>query len=118
MQNSFYSCKIKKRNPKLTVNIKDKDKTIAQLTINNMIPVNEKFIKIVDIDSDKDKDYLNKEIRFLRNKKNLNNLLSKTENVFYVIKDNNHPDYNFFKKICANFSLLEEKCKEYIYMSI
>lgn len=40
-----FTSKVKKRNLKLTVNIKEKDNVIAQLTINNMIPVNSSVVK-------------------------------------------------------------------------
>lgn len=30
-----------------------------------------------------------------------------------VYNNEQHNDYYFFKKLCANFSLLEEKCLEY-----
>lgn len=39
----------KKTNPKLTVNIKNKNKIIAKLLLNNMIPVNIEDAYIVDI---------------------------------------------------------------------
>lgn len=106
--------KVKKRSPKLTVNIKDKERTISQLTINNMIPVNENVVHMVDISHEKHSDYLNKEIVFLRKKHNINSLIAKTENVFKVLNNPNDKDYIFFKRLCADYSLLEEKCKEYI----
>lgn len=107
------TCQIKERNKKLTVNIKDKERTIAQLTINNMIPVKESVINIVDISNDKDKNYLNKEVAFLRKENNMVNLLKKAQYIQEVLFNPKSYDYNFFKKLCGNFELLEDKCIEY-----
>lgn len=79
------TCQVKERNKKLTVNIKDKEKTIAQLTINNMIPVKENAINMVDISNDKDKNYLNKEVAFLRKENNMESLLKKAQYIVTVI---------------------------------
>lgn len=107
------TCQVKERNKKLTVNIKDKERTIAQLTINNMIPVKESVINIVDISNDKDKNYLNKEVAFLRKENNMVNLLKKAQYIQDVLFNPKSYDYNFFKKLCGNFELLEDKCIEY-----
>ncbi len=107
------TCQVKERNKKLTVNIKDKERTIAQLTINNMIPVKESVINIVDISNDKDKNYLNKEVAFLRKENNMVNLLKKAQYIQEVLFNPKSYDYNFFKKLCGNFELLEDKCIEY-----
>lgn len=104
---------IKKRSKKLTTNIFDGKKIIAQLTLNNMIPVRDSFIKKINIKIDRDKDYLNKEVAFLRKPKIINSILAKAENILMVYNNEQHNDYYFFKKLCANFSLLEEKCFEY-----
>lgn len=109
----------KKTNSKLSINIKDKNNNIiAKLLLNNMIPVNEIDSSIVNINESKYKDYYNAEIEYLRNEKVLEEILRKTENIFEVLKDKNNPDYYFFKNLCCNFSLLEEKCKEWINLII
>lgn len=108
------TCRVKKRSPKLTVNIKNKDTTISQLTINNMIPVTKDVVHIVDVSHDKDRDYLNKEIAFLRKKDILNSIIEKSENIFRVLNNPKDEDYGFFKRLCADYKLLEEKCKEYV----
>ena len=108
------TCQIKKRNPKLTIDIKDGNTIISQLTINNMIPVTEDLINMVDITNDRDKDYLNKEIQYLRKEYVINSIIEKTNNVIKVIHDENNQDYKFFKSLCANYDMLEEKCIEYI----
>lgn len=33
--------------------------------------------------------------------------------MFKVLNDEKHYDYLFFKQVCCDFKLLEEKCKEY-----
>ena len=61
-----FTSKVKKRNPKLTINIKNKKEVIAQLTINNMIPVIDDVVHKVNIKNDKSKYYLYRELYFLR----------------------------------------------------
>ena len=107
------TCQVKERNKKLTVNIKDKEKTIAQLTINNMIPVKENAINMVDISNDKDKNYLNKEVAFLRKENNMESLLKKAQYIQEVLFNPQSYDYNFFRKLCSKIELLEAKCVEY-----
>lgn len=103
----------KKTNPKLTVNIKNKNKIIAKLLLNNMIPVNIEDAYIVDIMNSKYKTYYMNEIRYLRSKKVENEIVSKVTHIFQTLEDKQHYDYLFFKRLCCNFALLEEKCKEY-----
>ena len=98
---------------KLTVNIKDKEEIIAQLTINNMISVKENAINMVDISNDKDKNYLNKEVAFLRKENNMESLLKKAQYIQEVLFNPQSYDYNFFRKLCSNIELLEAKCVEY-----
>lgn len=107
----FTSKKLKKTNPKLTINIKEKNQTIAKLLLNNMIPVNENVLSIVNINEEKDKKYYLKEIRYLRNEKVINEILNKTTDLFNIYNNPKHKDYNFFHSLCCNFPLLEEKCK-------
>lgn len=78
-----------------------------------MIPVKESVINIVDISNDKDKNYLNKEVAFLRKENNMVNLLKKAQYIQEVLFNPKSYDYNFFKKLCGNFELLEDKCIEY-----
>lgn len=107
------TCKVKSRNSKLTVNIKHKNKVIAQLLLNNMIPVSCDNVNIVDINNDRDRDYLIKEISYLRLSKVINEIISKTTNLLKVNKDSKHKDYEFFKSISCDFEMLEEKCINY-----
>lgn len=104
----------KKTNSKLTVTVKDTNNcVIAKLLLNNMIPVNEKDSFIVDVEKSKYKDYFNKEIAYLRKQNVIQEILRKVDNIFKVLENSNNPDYNFFKKLCCDFKLLEEKCVEY-----
>ena len=103
----------KKTNPKLTVNIKDNGYIIAKLLLNNMIPVNLNDCIMVNINKEKYKNYFLKEIQYLRNPNIIAEILRKTEDIYNVIKDPTHKDFSFFNKICCNFPLLEEKCKEW-----
>lgn len=108
-----FTSKVKKRNLKLTVNIKEKDNVIAQLTINNMIPVNSSVVKEINIRNEKDKYYLYRELYFLRKVKVQEEILKKAENALRVLKDKNNKDFTFFKSICCNYFILEFKCKKW-----
>lgn len=112
-----FTSKIKNRNKKLTINIKEDNnsKIIAQLTLNNMIPVYSSLVEIVDLNKDKDKDYLNKEIRYLRKEEVKKSIISKAENIFNVLSNKNHPDYIFFKSLCGNFKILEQECIKWMH---
>ena len=109
-----FTSKIKKRNSKLTIDIIDNNKIIAQLTLNNMIPVNSKVIELLDISKEKYKDYLNKEIRYLRNNKVKKKILEKSDNLFYVLNNSKHIDYEFFKHLCPNYKLLEKEAIKWL----
>ena len=41
------------------------------------------------------------------------NLSDTKENIFKILKNPQNLDYNFFKKLCCNFDLLEEKYLKY-----
>ena len=109
-----FTSKVKNRNTKLTINIRENSKIIAQLTLNNMIPVHNSLVELVDINKEKDRDYLNREIIFLRKKEIKRSILEKATNLFYVLKEPKHPDYKFFKSLCGNFEILEEECNNWI----
>lgn len=108
-----FTSKVKKRNSKLTINIKNKNKLIAQLLINNMIPVKDSVIKKVDVNNDKYKEYLQDEIFYLKSKNIIYEILKKVERSFTILDDKNHVDYSFYKNICCEYRLLEEKCRKY-----
>ena len=103
----------KKTNAKLTVNIKKNGRTIAKLLLNNMIPVSSKDAYLADINNLKYKDYYINEIRYLRLENVKKEIINKINNIFKVLENKKHYDYLFFKEICCNFKLLEEKCREY-----
>lgn len=108
-----FTSKVKKRNLKLTVNIKEKDNVIAQLTINNMIPVNSSVVKEINIRNEKDKYYLYRELYFLRKVKVQEEVLKKAENALRILKNKNNKDFTFFKSICCDYFILEIKCKKW-----
>ena len=108
-----FTSKVKQRNSKLTINIKNKNKIIAQLLLNNMIPVTEEQIKLVEIEKEKYADYLKSEIVYLTNKNVTQEIITKVSNIFNVLEDNKNIDYAFFKSICCNFEKLETIYKQY-----
>ena len=108
-----FTSKVKSRSSKLTINIKNKQKTIAQLLLNNMIPVTDKQIKLVDIENEKYSDYLKSEIIYLNNKQVINEIISKITNIFKVLEDKQNIDYMFFKKLCCDFKRLEKIYMKY-----
>ena len=103
----------KKTNSKLTINIKNENKTIAKLLLNNMIPVNIKDAHVANINNLKYKTYYMSEIRYLRSKNIQKEIIKKVNNIFEVLENMKHSDYLFFKELCCNFKLLEQKCIEY-----
>ena len=108
-----FTSKVKHRNSKLTINIKNKNKIIAQLLLNNMIPIKENQIKLVDIENEKYSDYLKSEIIYLSNRKVINEIVNKTSNIFCVLSNNKSIDYEFFKELCCDFNKLEEVYLKY-----
>ena len=82
-----FTSKVKKRNPKLTINIKNKKEVIAQLTINNMIPVIDDVVHKVNIKNDKSKYYLYRELYFLRKYDVIQEILNKAEKVLNVLNN-------------------------------
>ena len=108
-----FTSKVKKKNPKLTINIKNKKEVIAQLTINNMIPVIDDVVHKVNIKNDKSKYYLYRELYFLRKYDVIQEILNKAEKVLNVLNDKNNIDFDFFKVVCGNFKLLEMKSNEW-----
>ncbi len=108
-----FTSKVKHRNSKLTINIKNKNKVIAQLLLNNMIPITDNRIKLVNIENEKYVDYLKSEIIYLSNKKVIDEIVSKSKNIFEVLQNNKSHYYNFFKKLCCDFNKLEEIYLEY-----
>lgn len=109
-----FTSKVEKRtSSKLTINVKDKNQVIAKLLLNNMIPVNMENAKLVDVEKEIYKDYYNKEISYLHNQKIKDEMIRKINNMYSVLENETAQDYPFFKKLCCDFKLLEEKCKEW-----
>lgn len=110
-----FTSKIEKRtSSKLTVNVKDtNNRIISKLLLNNMIPVGKNDAILVNIEKSKYKDYFNREIRYLRKEKVIEEILRKVDNIFKVLENPKNIDYGFFRELCCDFKLLEEKCVEY-----
>lgn len=102
-----FTSKVKNRNSKLTINIKNKNNVIAQLLLNNMIPVTDKQVKLVEIEKEKYVDYLKNEVIYLGNAKVVEEIMKKVTNIFNVLDDKNNKDYIFFKSLCCDFDKLE-----------
>lgn len=101
----------KRRNPRTTIEIFNESKElIAALLINNMIPVSDNDYQLVNISNDKDKDYLNSEIIYLRKESVKNELIRKVKNVRGAVIVRKDP---FLISFCCNFLLLEQKMKEW-----
>ena len=98
---------------KLTVNIREKNQIIAKLLLNNMIPVKMETACIVEIEKEVYKDYYNKEISYLRTVRAQSEILKKITNMYQVLENEDSGDYAFFKKLCCDFKLLEEKCRKW-----
>ena len=78
-----------------------------------MIPVVEEQIKLVEIQKEKYADYLKSEIVYLTNKRVVEEIITKVLNIFDVLQNKKHIDYNFFKSICCDFTKLESVYKNY-----
>ena len=100
----------KKTSSKLTINIKDRNRIIAKLLLNNMIPVNIKDTRIVDINKEKYYDYYNKEISYLRSNIIKQQLLKKVDYMYETMLYKNNNDY-VVKKVNER---LDEKRNDYI----
>ena len=103
----------RKRKPRTTVEIYDEKKElIAALLINNMIPVPDNCFKLVDIQNDKNKDYLNSEYIYIRKSEVKEEIMHKVEKVYRQVKLNQD---SFMTRFCCDFGLLERKCDDYIW---
>ncbi len=86
----------------------------GKLQCNNMIPVPESELKKVDVNAEPDiayKTLMQKQIQFLR--KNAEKILKKHINVVYVNQKQGRMDIGYIKNATPDFSMLEEKCKEW-----
>lgn len=75
-----------------------------------MIPAVEEEAVKVEIGKSIYKNYYNAEIEYLRNRKVQNELI---KIIFDVLNNSIDSRYGFFKRICCDFQLLEEKCLKY-----
>lgn len=107
LSTKVYTSNGKRRLEKFTTFILRNKNPIGVLLYNNMVPVIQQELRIVDVSSDPDKDYLMNEIRFLH--RHINEIEKKAEYVY-----RNYNKNNFTKTICINIGLLEKKRKEWI----
>ena len=85
-----------------------KEKLLAILNLNNMIPIAKNSIIKFNIKKDKDASLLQKEYDFCN--KHKKELKERAKKLYSIVK--NHTNERIEKR-CCNFLLLEEKCKEY-----
>lgn len=107
LSTKVYTSNGKARNPKMTTFLLKNNNPIAVLLYNNMIPVDQNELRIVDVENDPDRDYLNNEIRYLH--RNIREIEKKSDYVYH--------GYNkgkFMKKVCLNLRKLEEKRNDWI----
>ncbi len=95
-----------KDNPTLT---KISGGDLGVINFNNMIPIATKELKIFTVHDLKNRNLIDKQIRWIKsNKKNICHKAKKLYDLYsYKKLKNNH------FKICNNFKLLEEKCKKW-----
>jgi len=105
----------KKRSVLITTFIKDEDGEIANLLYNNMFPVQECFIKRIEIDPLVNT-YLAKEIRYIRKK--WDDIEEKAKNVYNERYDTSSRNYSFLQKTCCDFKKLEQEYEKYLLSSI
>lgn len=89
---------------------------ISSLRFSFMFPVSEKDLKVKEF-NDKDQNYvrfMQQEFRYINLKENFSKIKSIAQDVYITRIKNKNP---FYKKICCDFSLLEEKMHEWEKMS-
>lgn len=87
----------------------------AVINLNNLIPVNDTEIQLVDMNlllknDPKYCDLLNNQILIIRKRQAE---IIKDANLVYKIKTRNYKGYEGLKRRCYNFDVLEIKCREY-----
>lgn len=89
--------------------LKKSERTLLSiLNINNMIPVPKEAIIYFDITNDKDFSLLRKEIDYC--KRNKEHIIKSAIRIYKAVR--NHT-WDSLEKRCCNYTLLEEKCKDY-----
>jgi len=95
------------------IKLEDGAGLISVLNINNMIPIPDNLVEIIDVNSEpeKQKFMLQKEIRQIRKKREQ---IIKSANDVYKIKTQHSENNPNLSSRCADFRLLEQKMSEYI----
>lgn len=97
-----------KRNGKFTAFVTESSGVeIANILLNNMIPVFDGVITPLNIDPTVDT-YESNEIRYIR--KHWDAIQTKAKKVYDTRYDTNSHDYGFFAKTCCDFKKLEAEC--------
>lgn len=86
----------------------NKKKLLAVLNLNNMIPIAENSKIDFNINLDKDKSLLIKELKYCNNNKE--EIIRSCNRIYNAVI---HNEGSKLIERCCNFSLLEEKCKEW-----
>jgi len=99
--------------------VENQEKLKAVINLNNIIPVHDSLIDLVDMNSIKntDMDYYNlllEEMIIIRKKQNI---ICKNSRIIYNIVTKNRSGSENLIKRCYDFKLLEEKCKEFILLN-
>ena len=101
----------KRRNKRTTIEIFNESRElVAALLINNMIPVPEDCYYLIDINNDRDKDYLNSEYIYLRKESTKHEILRKVDIVYTSVINKSD---SFLLNFCCDYKLLESKMKLY-----
>ena len=99
-----------------SIRIEDGGDLLATLCLNNMIPVPDSQIVLIDVDNCIDQNYknlLNKEIIAIRHKKE--KIIRTANNLYNEISKANNPKplIQKIRPVCFDFNLLEQKCNEF-----
>ena len=85
---------------------------LGVINLNNMIPVPDSEVNIIDIEKIPDEKYKNllrKQADFITSHEKL--IIKKAERLYKIVNSGKQPEFN---KRCCNYKLLELKCIEYI----
>ena len=99
-----------RRNPLSTDEIKVGNNYYGAILHNNMIPIHESLIQIIDIDNESaiEQSRLLPKVQFIR--KHFDDIVKKSNKVYDIVTKEKRP---FFVKFCCDFEKLEKQLKEY-----
>ena len=94
------------------VNLKESDSVLGSIKLNNMIPIEDKFVSLMSVKDLKDEKYknlLNKQYEEIKSKEN--KILSRAKDTYIYVTEKKHP---FFTGISCDFKILEEAKDIYV----